>query len=291
MLHLACKSATQKQQADQTRVDEAKTALLTNRIAVLEQAGQMVYATGVALDRFTASYTNIFPAIKVAKDLNERASLTLGPPDLDDAIYLRQMVDDLLSENAKIKARGEEELRGKDHEITDLQTSRDTLKGDLAKVEAKLAADYKRAATKAEKWEKLVGWIHKIMWIIGISIATVIGVNVAAMAYPPLLPVAAIVNRLTGGIFGGLGAAVFRLIPTAKKSAGVVDESNHVALQQEHAVSETTLSHLVTAIGNLRNEKPEVFETVVKPYLKDTTSDDLSRPKIKEVQAKLASAG
>lgn len=279
----SCRTPTQKQTADQTRVDKAQRALLTNEIQKAEAASEMVFATSVALDRDGGTNRSIY----VAKSLNQRAMMTLGLPEYTRTLELREMVDQLLSENAKLRATGSNSLVAFDTKVGTLEKENAALQSKLDTAEQGAMDNYRKMAPAAEKWEKLVGWFHKILWIIGISVGLLVGVNIAAIAYPPLAPVAFILNKLTGGIFGGLGAIVFRLIPSAHSSAGVVKLADHEALEAKHEETQDALNHLVKAIERMKISDPKSYNESLKPHMLEVSADTVLRPVVDATKEKV----
>jgi len=98
---------------------------------------------------------------------------------------------------------------------------------------------------------------------------------------------AAIANRLTGGIFGAFGGVLFRLLPSARKSAGVVAETDHIALKEDAAAKEVTLTHLVSAIHEMKTTDKDAYTNSLRPALLAKTSDETSRPIIEAIEAKV----
>jgi len=274
------------------RVEDAKANLAKNEKDRLERGRDFAYAAGQALDKICIEKQ--VPEVKVAKLLTDRALLTLGSPDSESALQLKQLVDDLLSENAKLRERGAAELADRDAMIAKLEHKAIALEKTLDKVEDARDATLIKDANKAAQWDAENSFINSInpfhdLWkfikklfilalIVGLLGA---GLKIAAMFFPALKPLSMMVD----GCLGFFGKLVFRAAPAAQQAAGVV-------AVETHAASEKTLAALVKTVQDLRYDHGDEVKAKVDDALAaNNSSDPTIAAKVQAVKNQLRASG
>ena len=265
-----CRSPLASEKKAAAAVTAVKVAIDAKADAITDKAKGQVFATGLAMER----ETNESPALLLAKSFNLRAGLTLGPPDYQSAVDYAAIVSGALSTNATLQAEALKKLSAKDAEIIGLQAKLTLLQGKLAKTEARRDEDYAKAAAEAETWSRLKWWAwFTAFGFVGLSCLP-IGLKVASLAFPILAPVAGIFENLLGSCV----KAVFRVVPAATASAGVVGAAAYEKV-------DTALNHVVLAVQRTKaSPAPSIEE--LRGQLKHAT-DTQSRAVIAEKKAEL----
>jgi len=250
------------------KADAAAAEVQKNEDKQVDSARNYVYGTQLALE--ANPQTN--RATEVASSLNERAMLTLGPPEMESALKLQAMVDNLLSTNKAIILKGEKELANMDAQIVDLQKENASLQLKLDKAEQKVESIGQVNAGLAQKWASLV----KIFWWIVYGVIAVFVIKILSVVLPP--PYNSIVSIIAVPI-GLVIKGIHGIVPEAKKAAGVIAEGTYNNTKQ-------TLQHIITAIEEAKRDKPETVKEIV-PYLQQETSSEVSKPLITDVKREL----
>ena len=122
--------------------------------------------------------------IEVAKKLNERVELALGPPDIDNALEIEQVIMDLLSENEDLRIRGEKALQLKDTELSVIQKKLHSTEDKLYEAEQKLLQVGRDNARLAQKWDDLTGWF----WWLAVAFVAYIILSIIVKLIPIFFP-------------------------------------------------------------------------------------------------------
>lgn len=267
LVFLGCQSSQEKQTKNTEKQIKLQSQLQTNQNQQVEQVRNWDFATGYALE----SETNPSAPVKLAKEFNLRSRAILGLPPQKEILAYQQMVKDLLSTNAALVARGQKELKKRDNTVDALQQENNVLSTQMEKLRAKIDTDYKAASVKADKWERLVGWVQRICWCLGGFVGVMVLINVLAFVpqFAPIMgPVARIANGLTGGVFGMIGSVIMGIFGEhATKAAGVVPVADHKALQTEKDDNENALGALLEKVQALKVANPDVYNSHVKPFI------------------------
>lgn len=250
-----------------------KTELVQDKIqknedSQLQQGRNYVYATKVALELDPS--TNQFNNVETT--LNDRAGIVLGQPSVEDAVTLRTMVENLLSTNQTLVAKGEKQLATQDKKIIALQEANVSLQTQLDKANAKVIEVGDTNAVYASHWTSLT----KIFWGIIYLVIGVFIIKLLAVVLPP--PYNSIVGLIAVPI-GLVTKALHAFVPEAKKTAGVIATG-------VYDNTKSTLKQIIAAIEEAKNRKPEVGEEL-KPFLKDETNREVSRPIIEQIKQEL----
>lgn len=267
LLISGCGTPTQKNDKAEKRVETAKQAIAKNKDQQVEEAKGYVYAA----DRALSLDPNPSRFSTVGKMMTERSLLTLGNPDFETVIQYQRIIDGLVSTNAALQRKAEAELAKKDNQVIELQGDKASLERKLGKAEDSRKELAEKYAGMASKWARLIFWIRfAIYGVIGVFIFRLIGVFVP----PPYNSFFTIIDF----IFGGIGRCLFKLLPKAKETAGVV-------AKEAYDISEKTLSAVVGAVQAAR-QNPDV-RNHIDPLLKDATDKEVTRPKIIDVKTNL----
>ncbi|MEK6879992.1 MAG: hypothetical protein AABY22_10310 [Nanoarchaeota archaeon] len=260
----SCQSPMFKWLKTEKNVQETKQNISKNKDNTVDAAKGYIYGANYSLklDPNPNKYS------EVAEKFTERATDVLGPPQLEEIIILKQIVNDLLSTNQSIIIRGEKELAEKDSQAINLQQENQELKEELTENEAKRDKVSFTNASLANKWVSIKRIFWWIVWaFIGITLLRIF----SAIVPPPWNSVGFIVDY----IFGGLIRGIFAILPKAKDTAKVVNQEYN-----------TTLSHIVEAIQEVKNKDNDTFKKL-EPYLKDVTNKEVSRPLIEKTKQNL----
>lgn len=253
--------ATTKVEAVQKKIDK-------NEDANVAAAKTYVYATGLALQADPS--TNRFHTVET--DLNSKAQVVLGPPTMEEVIYLQEMVKNLLHTNKSIILKGENQLADLDEAVVNLQEENEKLKNDLTTSQEKLVSVGLINTGYAAKWTSLV----KIFWWGVYLVIAVFAIKIlSAVLPPPYNTIVSIVAVPIGLVIKGIQG----LFPEAKKAAGVVAASTYDN-------TKLALSHIVEALEDAKAKDPTIVQAL-SPYLKETTSKEVTRPIITDVKREL----
>lgn len=212
-----------KHQAGILKETETKEKIDGVKNEIDEKGKAYVFGTGLALDR----ETNASPAVKIAKEFNDKAQVILGPPKVADAAEMQKIVGGLLSEQKKEREdarKREEKLIG---EVAILNLEREKLRVELDKIQIQQAKDNAENAEKAQKWDELQrknflkrfwGWLTATLGVGGI-VALII-------FFPALLPVVARMFAWAIGkvpaLAGAIGVAGTKVFDGVVKGVGRV---------------------------------------------------------------------
>lgn len=270
------------------RVEDAKQKLADNEKTRMEHGRDFAYGALKSLDKICEK--DQLPEVKVARLLTDRAMLTLGAPDSQNALALQQMVDDLLSANADLRKRGQAELADRDDMIAKLEARTKALEHSVEKAEDSRDAKFETNANKAAQWDEENSFINSInpfhdlfkfikkLFVLALVVG-LLGVllKVLAMFFPALKPLSALVDF----VLGFFGKLIFRAAPAAQQAAGVVPVA-------AHEVSEKTLAALVQTVQDLRKSGNPTVETHVAAALAENHSDDgTTEAKVRQVKESL----
>jgi len=270
-----------RQSKELAKVDKAKTQLVENQQERTDKGRDFVYGTKEALSRVP----NPSPEVKVAKVLNDRANLALGNPPVEEALKLQRMVDDLLSANAELQRNGQAELARREKDIVSLERRNLELEEKLKKVEEARDEKFISNANKAAKWDQENSFLNSInpfhdlwkfvkkLFFLALFVGLLgVGLKVAALFFPALAPLSAVVD----GVLGGVGRMIFRVAPKAREAAGVVGA-------EVHAVSEKTLATLVHAVQDIRYDNGPAVKVLADKALRFHNDED-TEAKIRSVK-------
>ena len=220
---LACKTPNQTANDRLAAVAKAKANEQAARDAKAEAAKGTVFATGRAL----AYETNGSPAVVVARDLNDRAQLTLGLPTSAEGLAWARIVDGLLSAKEADRVDAVKALADRDARIGYLEDKLKGLAVQTAKAEDRRDDSLLAIAREATTWRG----IKRILWIGG-------GVAFLLFFGPPLLsllgaavPGLGIFANMASSLVGGMARNMFRAVPGAREKAKVVAADQHAKLE------------------------------------------------------------
>lgn len=247
-LLIGCVSPSKKLARAQAAIDLTKNKIEKNETSTYKAGISYVFAADYALslDPAPSKFNS------VAKDFTSRSLVITGPPAYQEALVFKQIVDGLLSTNLANQKRAADELRQKDQEIISLQYQNKELNQKLETVQQREEAVAKSAASQAN----IIFYIKRVLFIIaGVFVLGFIFHVLSICIPPPYGSIFGIVSLF----FGGVIKVIKSLFPEAKKFGGVVEK---VA----HDKSEAALTSVVSAISDLKDKSPEVYDKVT-PFL------------------------
>ena len=263
-----CWGPLSKNNRAERAVEKSKIALDKNRDDQIDKSKGYFWGSGYSLSQIT----NPPAEVKVAKDLNDKGMAIVGPPSIQEINEFKSIVDRLLSDNEKIRAEAQLDLRAKDGEIISLQSR---LVGLEKKVEEKESERKEIAAENAKYANTWVNIKRIFYWGLWIAIGVMVLRVVCAVVPPPYNSIGYAVDF----VFGGIGKIIFGVFSKAKEAAGVVSK-------QTYDLSQAALVDVVGAINEIKRGDPELFETVLKPKLDNHTDKDTTRIFIKDLARK-----
>jgi hypothetical protein len=251
-----------KQQRAERKIEETKQKIDNKDKEIVDVGKKFTYAANYALsqDPTPNQYS------KVAKEMTDRSLLATGNPSAEEAKELRNMVINLLSTNAYLKAKGEIELAQHDKELSKLQDQLETLQQKLDKAEHKELIVAKENSILAGKWSRLMFFIKCIFW----TVIVVIVLRIVCLVLPEPYNN---IGYLFDYIVGGIAKAFFKLLPKAKEAAGVVGSDVKQAF-----------NGVVKGVGNALNtlDKEDIESTVSSKIPNGTTVDSATVKKLLE---------
>jgi hypothetical protein len=191
---------------------------------------------------------------------------------MEEVVYLKEMVNNLLNTNKNIILKGESQLADLDQAVINLQQENKKLKSTLESTQEKLISVGLVNAGYASKWTSLV----KIFWWGVYLVIAVFAIKIlSAVLPPPYNSIVGIVAVPIGLVIKGIQG----MFPEAKKAAGVVAVG-------AYDNTKLALEHVITAIEEAKRDKPDMMKELT-PYLKDNTSTEVTRPLITDVKREL----
>ncbi len=203
------------------KVETTQDKIQKNEDSTVEAVKSYNYGVKLSLDLDPApsKYSTL------ASDFNNKSVAILGSPSLQEINDLKIMVSSLLSTNAKIIAKGQEQLNELDQKVYRLQSEKIELGVKLDNAEKRLVEVGGLNSKIASTWTsiKRVGWW--ILWaVIGYGVFRVLG----AVCPPPYNSAFGIIDFVIGGFIRG----VFKLIPKAMDGAKVVGQEYKETVNQ-----------------------------------------------------------
>jgi hypothetical protein len=246
----ACSSPEKKTRKMQAAADSTAEQIKQGEDALVDKGKAYNFATGIALNRAT----NTEPAIEVAKDMNAKSQVLLGPPKPDDAVTMTKIVDGKLSSDEGEQKKAEK-LESKFLDvIAKIQKEKDENEAKHAKELAALKEQNAQNADDAQKWRdyQRKHWLKRIIASIGFT-GLIAGLIALVIFVPVSIP---ILTRIAG--------ALLKFFPAMGKVFGVVGMD--------------TVDATVKGIGNIRSKlklKPdEVYTAEAVRKLMDTELRD-----------------
>ena len=227
------------------------------------QASAFVAGSSQAL----ASVTNPPPAVKVAQAMNVRAQASLPAPDTATALAVAKLVEELLAENATIRASGEKRLAALDAHAVELSARELELRAQLS---AELDAERKSNAANAADATSWRAHQRREWWTKFTDLFGTGGLIALAVAFPALAP-------LAGRAFGMLS----QIMPSSAVVTGVVSRASFDGV----VAGVERVRQLVRSRNGLQIT-PELADTVDGLLREERNRDDL--PLIKERRYRVA---
>lgn len=264
MFLAGCASLVKTSNKATARVDEARKVESNIENRKTDTARAYVYGAGEAL--------RVPEGAPVASGLVRRASLTLGPPSMEDAQTMDKVVSGLLSEEQQARKAAEARLATLDARVVGLEKQLIAAQKTTENAEAKRDGLLAEAAQFADKYLAARRWV---LWL-------AVG-YVAYKALPMLLtilgtfsggPLGAAVASGLGGIIRSIGDAV----PASLEKAGAVAATEHQKVSD-------ALASVAVSVERYKRKYPEAKERL-GAILLDETSRDRDRPVIDAVLAK-----
>lgn len=194
-------AASTAEERGRDRIELINKSKATNSVAKMEAIAVFAYGVDYTL-RLDAEPSK---EVVTALDLNSRIMSLSGTPALDKMKEMKETIDQLHSDVAKVRVEGQKKLEAKDLEITALQNKAKQLEdikdAEVAKYmksarDAAAVADTNKAALDEMK-DEMNAWgglgaifygfkklIIRLAWILGISTVLFIVLRVAAASNP-----------------------------------------------------------------------------------------------------------
>lgn len=260
-----CWGPLSKNNSAEKAVEKAKVALAKNKDEQVDRSKGYFWGSGYSLSQVT----NPPPEVKIAKDLNDKGMAIVGPPSIQEINEFKSIVDRLLSDNEKVRIGAQNDLKAKDSEIISLQSQVAGLEKKVDQKEQERKEIAAENARYANTWVNIKRVFYWGLWIcIGVMVLRV----VCAVIPPPYNSIGYVVDF----IFGGIGKIIFGVFSKAKDAAGVVSK-------QTHDLTHNALVDLVGAINEIKKDKPDLFNEILRPKLDNHTDKDTTRVLIKDI--------
>lgn len=256
---------TTKNEKAEKKVEEAQKKIDQNLNAQTDKSKGYFWGSGYSL----AQETNPTPAVKVAKELNDKGMAIIGPPPVSEINEFKSIVDRLLSNQEKLQESARRDLASKDNEIISLQNKVKYLESNLDKKEA----DRKELAAENARYANVWVFVKRAFYWVVIGIGSLLVLRVVCAVVPP--PYNSI-GHIVDFVAGGIGRIVFGVFSKAKDAAGVVAKDTF-------NLTEGALVDLVQAINEVKKERRDVFDEVLAPKLDNHTDKDTTRKLIKDL--------
>lgn len=261
---VGCASMTRKADMATKKVEQAKAQERTLEDRKENTAKAYVYGAGEAL--------RSPQGVDVASGLVRRAALTLGPPSMEDARSMDNVVSGLLSEEQTARKVAEARLAVLDARVVGLERQLSTAQKNTERAEEKRDGVLEQAASFAEKYLTARRWVWGL--VIGF---------VAWKALPLILQLAGVFagGPLGGAIAGALGNVIRSIssaVPNALEKAGAVAAS-------EHARVSKSLENVVVGVERYKKQHPDAKAKLAAILLDETSRED-DRPVIEAIVAK-----
>lgn len=235
----SCRTPQQKQESAQQKVLDKALAIAKNEATQKDHGRDYAYAGLFALrqDPAPSEYS------RLSIDCLSKSMNLMGEPDFGETKRLQEMVNGLLSTNAELRASATAQFEVKDAQIVSLQTKETGLRTQLGTLQKKLEAVNAENASLASTWVRLkhIGW-----WFFWIFVGGFIIRLVLTALPPPYNGIGYVFDYIIGFIQRG----VFKMMPKAKETAGVIG-------QEAHDLVAGTLTSVTTAIEALKKSHPD----------------------------------
>lgn len=261
---VGCSSFTQNANKATARVDDARKAETEIEDSKTDTARAYVYGAGEALRAPEGA--------PVASGLVRRASLTLGPPSMEDAQTMDKVVSGLLSEEQQARKAAEARLATLDARVVGLEKQLAAAQKVTERAEERRDGVLAEASKFADKYLAARRWV---LWLVGGYLAW--------RALPILLTVA---GSFAGGPLGGAIASGFGNIIRSIGSAvpGALEKAGAVAAAEHQTVAKA-LENVAVSVERYKRQYPEA-KARLGAILLDETSRDHDRPVIEAALAK-----
>lgn len=269
-----------RKQADKSlaKVADAKAEVQEVKEDINTKAKAFVHGTGLAL----SAETNRTPAIEMATRFNQRASITLGPPDALDAQLVETIVREGLSGVEERAKRSENLLMALTRQVSDLQSLQAKKEEKVEKLEDKRDSKMEGLAEEAAFARKIKRWL----WLAGGGLALTFLMPIIAQVVGVVFPAAGPLVGLFSVPFSIFGKILTRAVPTVATQAGLVSKQVLSETESERDKMKETLKDLMQVIQDIKKKEPVTFEAALKPRLLTATDDD-TRSVIKELKVNL----
>lgn len=266
-------SPVSKEIRAEKKIIQSKEAIFSSEEDILKESRGYIYGASVSLS--LNPETNKFT--QVAEKMLDKAQVALGPPSMEDANKMTEIINGLISTNKQLIAAAESALKEKDSKIIGLQNKIENYELNLKKSEQKFVELSRENASMADivYKAKSIFW-----WIIYVLIGYVVCKVLLVLVPPPFNSIFGIFDY----IIGGFGRLVFKLAPKAMESAKVVSADVQTALN--HVVTSVQEAKIKIDAKNSGNgAKSDDLETLKSELAKNT--DDTSKIVITETKKNL----
>lgn len=247
--------SSNKENKAKSKIEDIQRAQVENEKSKMEEISALASGTDYALNKLT----NKEPPVIVAQDINKRISSLAGKPNLNAEKEMWNIIDELTSENAKLRLKGERDLAEKDKRYAELQNETKSLLNEKdveivnymkqAQATARLADTRKAALDEYQGWFGLKAVFLGMKQFLLTSVWVLLGLCIVFL----VLRGFASSNPAVGAIFGIFEQMVAWVIntiavlfPKALTFAGTVSK-------KVYDESTILLKKLVDNLQNLKN--------------------------------------
>lgn len=247
----------------QEKVAQTKEQINNYQDELVEKARNYVFGANYTLQLDTNP--NVFT--KTAEKMTSRAELVLGPPVIEQANQIKEIANDLVSNNVNLNTKGDELLVQKDEEIIILQNNIKHLNDQLEIKEKKSNSIALEMSAFGDTWYKIKHYFYYILWFIGIFLFLSL---LGKILPPPYNSIVNIVAIPMGLIIKGVHA----LFPAAKQAAGVVAVATY---NQTKKTLENVVDSIEQTKDQISNKQVQVSQiTPIVPAVSTVVSNPIA---------------
>jgi hypothetical protein len=242
----SCASPEKTTRKKQDKADTTAQSIKTTEQALEDKGRAYNYGTSIFLDWVT----NQEPAIKGAKDFNNKSQVLLGPPSPEDAVTMNEIVEGRLSQDAGRQKKADKQEDKFLGVIADLHREKAELTEQHAKELSVLKEQNAANADDAEKWRdhQRKTWYKRIFASLGIF-GTIVAVIAIMVFVPPAIPLIArflgwFVSKLPAAA-GAVGAVSLKTFDATVKGVGGI--RNHFKLKPDHQYTGAEVKAIIDA--------------------------------------------
>lgn len=279
---VGCFSPISRHDSSLAKVEKYEKQIESQQLISSELGAQYVHGADYAL----SLETNKTPVVEVAKQLTERSVVALPSLTASNQFQVRTMVDNLVSTDEAINAKGRLALLTKDRRLSVAQEKIKALEDKLEAAESRFRDVTQENAAMANRWYTMIKWIKIVIWTVIICIVLRI---ITVVLPPPYNSIGYIFDYIIGGFY----KIVSKLFSAANTAAGVVNSNVKTAfvgvlegvqnaknkiynedIETSTLGSDTTKSFSYAEVKSLLESQSEKAVDILKQELSVTTSKE-----------------